>query len=348
MFFYDTRDTFRLFVIQVFESQAFWDSEQSARSTILECIWRSRSPGTIRNYCYALRKFFEYLVLASKDLILPIDALSASNYLSYLKESGAKLGAIKSAYNAMKWAHNFVPGISQFNDPLDEKFVKRVFECAQRSVTPVRNIKAPLSKDIIKGIFDKLSPLATLKEVRDATIVCLAFSLLLRHDEVSHLCCSHIHSLKNSFKFKIVSSKTDKLRAGKDVFLAKSEGTYSTFNLLRRYLSLARLSLGQNHFLFGPLVADSVKGCHILNQKLSYSAYRLVLKSTLESVGVDSNLFGFHSCRSGGATDLASSVTPYELITAGRWKDQRSLAHYVDISQYRRLEWSKALEPEIL
>ena len=347
MFLYDTRVTNRLFIIQVFESQGFWESEQSARSSILECVWRSRSPGTIRNYCYALRKFFEYLVLASKDLILPIDAFSAGSYLSYLKESGAKLGAIKSAFNAMKWAHNFVPGISQYNDPLDEKFVKRVYECALRTVVPVRNMKAPLSKDIIKGIFDNLSPLATLKEVRDASIICLAFSLLLRHDEVSHLSCSHISSLGNGFKIKIISSKTDKLRAGRDVFLAKTEGTYSTFNLFSRYLSLAKLSLGQNHFVFGPLVSDTEKGCHVLNQKLSYSSYRLILKSTLESVGVDSKLFGFHSCRSGGATDLASSVTPYELMTAGRWKDQRSLAHYVDIPQSRRLEWSKELQSDI-
>ena len=56
------------------------------------------------------------------------------------------------------------------------------------------------------------------------------------------------------------------------------------------------------------------------------------------------SLFGFHSCRSGGATDLASDLSPFELMTAGRGKDSRSLAHYVEVPVSRRLEWSKFLQ----
>ena len=82
----------------------------------------------------------------------------------------------------------------------------------------------------------------------------------------------------------------------------------------------------------------------ILNQKLSYASYRQILRSAVESIGADPSLFGFHSCRSGGATDLASNLTPFELLSAGRWQSQQSLAHYVEIPKSRKLQWSKFLD----
>ena len=103
---------------------------------------------------------------------------------------------------------------------------------------------------------------------------------------------------------------------------------------------MAGLRLGDNQFLFCPISGKN----QILNQKLSYSSFRLILKGAVESAGADSSLFGFHSCRSGGATDLATNLSSYELMTAGRWKDPRSLAHYVEIPDARRLEWSKSLQ----
>ena len=201
-------------------------------------------------------------------------------------------------------------------------------------------MKAPLTTDLIKRIIDALEESPSLKQIRNATIISLAHNLLLRHDEISHLSCAHVSDSGDHFKIRIISSKTDTLRNGKDVLLAKTEGRYSTTNLLSRYLDMAGLRLGDNQFLFCPISGKN----QILNQKLSYSSFRLILKGAVESAGADSSLFGFHSCRSGGATDLATNLSSYELMTAGRWKDPRSLAHYVEIPDARRLEWSKSLQ----
>ena len=271
--------------------------------------------------------------------MLPIDAVSASMYICYLKESGAAIGAIKSAFNAFKWAHNFVPGLNKFNDPLETNTVKRVFESALRSIKPGRNIKAPLTKDLIKLILANLKADSSLKEIRNATIISLAHNLLLRHDEIAHLCCSHMEVESDHVRVTIISSKTDKLRNGKNVLLSKAKDEDSSYQLLLRYMVKAHLSFGQNHFLFGPLSGHD----SILNQKLSYACYRQILRSAVESIGADPSNFGFHSCRSGGATDLASSLTPFELLSAGRWQSQQSLAHYVEIPKSRKLQWSSFL-----
>ena len=271
---------------------------------------------------------------------MPIDSVSACCYFTYLSESNAKLGAIRTAFNALKWAHSFVPGLNKFNDPLDDNVTKRVFESALRSIKPGRNMKAPLTSVLIKRIIDTLGESPSLKQIRNAAIISLAHNLLLRHDEISHLSCAHVLEDEDRFKIRIISSKTDTLRNGKEVLLAKTEGKYSTSSLLSRYLNKAGLKTGQNHFLFCPLVGLN----RVANQKLSYSSFRLILKGAVESAGADSSLFGFHSCRSGGATDLATNLSSYELMTAGRWKDPRSLAHYVEIPDARRLEWSRSLQ----
>ena len=130
---------------------------EEAGSAIVQCVWEARKPGTIRQYCYALRKFFRYRLLGSNDLRLPIDSLSACEYLSYLRQTGAARGAVSVAFNAMKWAHNFVPDLNSCNDPLEGKMVKRVFESALRSADVSRNIKASLTVEIIDKIFFKFT-----------------------------------------------------------------------------------------------------------------------------------------------------------------------------------------------
>ena len=277
-------------------------------------------------------------------ITLPVDAVLAARYLSFLKETSGTQGAVKTAYNALKWLHNFVPDINKFNDPLDNKVVKCVLDSALRSLKIKRNNKLPLSPDIVKNIISSLSDNTSLLDIRNCLIITLAYSLLLRHDEISHISCGHISKINNGLKFIIVASKTDVYKNGKDVFLAKDRGKFSVYGLFFRYLSLAHLSLGDNHFLFGPIIFDNKNKVHrIENHILSYNSYRNILRDKLSSIGLNPNQFGFHSCRSGGASALASSVSQFELMNSGRWKDPRSISHYVSIPEDRRLDISKKL-----
>lgn len=295
-------------------------------------------------YCYAVRRFFGYCTVFEDGISLPIDSILAARYLSFLKHSNSAIGAVKTAYNALKWLHNFVPNINKFNDPLDDKVVKGVFDCALRSLDTKRNPKKPLTKDIIASIMDSSWEDGSILNLRNCLIISLAFSLLLRHDEISHVSCNHIMFCKGGLKILIPSSKTDVLKNGKFVFLAQDVGKRSVFDLLFRYLKVAGLILGDNHFLFGQITFNSALGTNgIKNSLLSYNSYRKILRDKVLSSGFNPDDFGFHSCRSGGATSLASSSTQLELLSAGRWLDPRSLQRYVAIPDDRRLDISKNL-----
>ena len=185
---------------------------------------------------------------------------------------------------------------------------------------------------------DLLTNSSCLTETRNILCLAIGYSLLLRHDELSHLNCLYIIECALGFKFFIPSSKTDVYRNGKTVYLAKSEDRGSVFQVMKRYLFQTGLKLGQNHFLFTP-----IKNGMVINEKLSYSYFRQNIRVLTSRVGLDPNIFGTHSVRSGAASDLASKVTERELLLSGRWRDPRSLNSYIKVSDPRRFAISREL-----
>jgi integrase len=183
-----------------------------------------------------------------------------------------------------------------------------------------------------------LSSDATLIQMRNVLMPAMAYSLLLRHDELCHLNCKFVLEVKKGLKILIPSSKTDVFREGKIVFLAKQSEEFSVYNLFKRYITAANLVLGENHFLFAPIFHGRV-----VNEKLSYSTYLKVVKTQIVSLGLDPNFYGTHSLRSGGASDLASQVSEFELMLTGRWRDPRSLKSYVKVSDDHRFAISDKL-----
>ena len=74
----------------------------------------------------------------------------------------------------------------------------------------------------------------------------------------------------------------------------------------------------------------------LCNSILPYASYNRIIKTSIVKLGLDPKLFGTHSCRAGGASDLAPKVSELELLVSGRWADPRSIRHYVEIGQEDR------------
>jgi integrase len=238
----------------------------------------------------------------------------------------------------MKWLHSFIPGVNKFNCVLSDEFISRLSDSASRNIPKKSNQKQPLSGDLIKSILEKVPPSAGLLDMRNALMPALAYSLLLRHDELCHLNCKFMTDLPDGVRVTIPSSKTDVYREGKAVFLARQSGLISVHLLLVSYMAKAGLVFGMNHFLFTPIFKNKV-----VNSKLSYSTYLAVVKSQVSKLGLDPALYGTHSLRSGGASDLATEVTEFELLLSGRWRDPRSLKSYVRVPDERRFQISQNL-----
>ena len=309
---------------------------------LLNCVWSGREASTVNKYCLSLRKVIAFIKANGYSMILPFTSAFAAEYLSHLRlESGTK-GAIESALAALKWVHSFVPGINQWNNPMNDEFLSKILSSARRNLIINKNQKKPIEGKMIHKMI-KLSNLKVHSEIRNCLLMGLSFSLLLRHDEVTHINLAHITEISDGFKIFIPKSKTDKYRNGNHVFLKKSKGEFSISKILQNYLDLFKLKLGMNHFLFFPLSANGGKS----NKILSYASCRDIVKQMISLIGLDSSEFCTHSCRSGGATELSPNVSEFELLTSSRWKDARSIRSYVDMSDDARLSIASMLQKSI-
>ena len=330
------------FSLQVILQQPCWENtDTDLKKSIIVSIWESRKPSTIEKYCLSLRKFFRYCQSNSIDLVLPLPSLQIAQYLETLKKSSTK-SSIVNALTSLKWLYYFIPGLNSVNNPLNDTMLSKIVESSNRNNAKMKIRKKPLSSEIIQGILKQLPKEPTLVQLRNCLIPVLAYALLLRHDETSHLNCSHLTVLDEGIKFFIPSSKTDTYREGKFVFLAKENR--SLYDLLLRYFSVSNISIGQNHFLFGPVAYDkSTKKFYIKNEKLSYDVFNKIVKEAVAQLGLNPSEFGTHSARSGGASDLAPFISQYHLMLSGRWSDPRSIGSYVETPWSTRFEISKIL-----
>ena len=108
-------------------------------------------------------------------------------------------------------------------------------------------------------------------------------------------------------------------------------------------MAMGCLKPGDNSFLFGNISKGNCKDAIDGSKPLTYNQCRTILLAKIDKVGCNSNAFGTHSFRSGGASSLAPKVSPFELLLSGRWADARSLRNYVEVSEERRYEISRNL-----
>ena len=187
---------------------------------MLECVWSGREASTINKYCLSLQKVIDFIKLKNYSLILPFTAAFAAEYLAHIRlESGTK-GAIESALACLKWIHSFIPGINQWNNPMNDEFLSKIISSARRTIASVKNQKRPIEGGMIKKMI-QLSDLNDSSKLRNCLLMGLSFSLLLWHDEVTHINLSHISEIVGGYKILIPKSKTDKYRNGSHVFLKK-------------------------------------------------------------------------------------------------------------------------------
>ena len=140
----------------------------------------------------------------------------------------------------------------------------------------------------------------------------------------------------------IPCSKTDQLRKGDELVIARTHNKTCPVAMLESYLSETGTLLSDQRWLFRPICKSSKfeklreDGC------ISYSCLRDLFKKKLKGLGYNPDEFGLHSLRAGGATAAANSGVPDRLFKRhGRWKSEGAKDGYVEDSMEHRLEVTK-------
>ena len=108
-------------------------------------------------------------------------------------------------------------------------------------------------------------------------------------------------------RIQIVCSKTDQLRQGDELVVARTHSSTCPVGMLELYLSRTSMGQSDKHFLFQP-IQHTKKGDNLRNSgRISYTCLRDLFNKKLKDLGFPAEEFGLHSLRAGGATAAANA-----------------------------------------
>ena len=142
----------------------------------------------------------------------------------------------------------------------------------------------------------------------------------------------------------IVSSKTDQLRQGDELVIARTSTSLYPVGTVERYMQMTNIHLGSDEKLFRQIIKTK-RGEKLRDAGgLSYTTLRENFKDKLIQLGFDAQQYGLHSLRAGGATAATNAEIPDRLFKRhGRWRSENAKDGYVADSLESRLSVTKKL-----
>ncbi|XP_033731784.1 uncharacterized protein LOC117321479 [Pecten maximus] len=305
------------------------------KSRILQC----KSDSTNYKYFGAFKRW-ERFITAQGFPAVPANSIHICLYLNSLLTKGSSFAVVSSAVYAIKWAHS----LNGLSDPTTNIFVKNLLEASKRIAKKPVCKKDSVTSGILIRLCDIFSESSDLLVVRDLTMILLSFSGFLRYNELSNLHCSDVKLSESYFTLVVRKSKTDQYRFGSEIVISKGETTACPYDMLMKYIRIARIDIESDDFLFKPIYrSGSVCGLIHKNKPLSYTGAKEAILKRLNFVSEGKN-FGLHSLRSGGASMAANNgVNDRCFKRHGRWRSESSKDGYIADSIERRLNVTQKL-----
>ena len=222
--------------------------------------------------------------------------------LQHLEDSLESKAAVEEAVNALRWVHSLARVESSSSSPT----LRVNLEGIQRMLAKPVQKKEPTTSQMLAHLVEYPNKHSSLPNLRLAAVCLPAYTVFLHFDELVHVhpCDVHMDSLK--LKLEIRWSKTDQLRKGDEVPIARI-GT-STFPVAMLELCMAMVGIKRETELYLFHAITKTKDHEVLRATgaISYSKLSKLFKHILEELGYPLSRYGIHSFRAGGATAAAN------------------------------------------
>lgn len=139
-------------------------------------------------------------------------------YLQRLSESARTKAPIEEAVHAISWVQLVVGQPQASASPV----IKSIIAGFQRRLAQPRTPKKPISPQMLLDMVQRAGSTPSLTTIRTLATCPLAFGGFLRSDELIELCCSDVTFVAEGLVLSIRSSKTNQLREGDSVVIAKT------------------------------------------------------------------------------------------------------------------------------
>ena len=249
-------------------------------------------------------------------------AMFLTQFMKDNKGHTASLGAVLSHLRTQHDRNN-----QPFLSTQDNTRIKQLIAHYRKEDPTLIRRAYPLRTAIALEII-KTMDLKDPAQLTKATQLLMAVQCLLRAGEITNFLRAGDFIFKTNERAVVIHippTKTCTTGAGVFVELSDNDNDISAYKLLVLLFAMRRLHKNPGEFVF----------CMIRNGQLypgkrsSKDAFGELIKSGVESIGLDRTRYSGHSCRAGGATDLFAAGTPYYVVKRyGRWKSDAALIYY--------------------
>ena len=200
------------------------------KSTVLA----SKANGTTDAYRRAFLRWKGFASSKAEMQVFPAKAEHVALYLQHVLDSTQSHAAVDSAIYGIQWAHN----LADIPSPTVSPIVHSISRAAKRLIgTRLVNKKEPISPVMISRLVES-SNLDNLLELRNVCIFLLTFAGFFRIKEVLHIKYGDVIFHDGYVAINLNISKTDQLRKGNQVVIAKSPNSVTCpVRIFKRYLS---------------------------------------------------------------------------------------------------------------
>ena len=302
-----------------------------------QTVLNSRASSTTRKYLGAFKRWKQW---ASEHSInaFPAEEKYLALYLQHISDSSQSVTAAEDIVHALAWLN----GAVGLPSPSASSFISTILEGLRRTLAKPTVKKAPITVDILKAMVEDTEKNTTLSNVRLTTACLLGFAGFLCFDELAKLRATDLSIDAEKLTLHIRKSKTDQLRKGSELVIARTSNTTCPVSMLERYLRITGMEMSDSWLLFRGICKGKYGEKLRYSGGLSYSRWRELLRDKLRQLGFPPNSFGLHSLRAGGATAAANAGVHDRLFKRhGRWKSEGAKDGYIEDSLEKRLEVSR-------
>ena len=265
-------------------------------------ILNSKAESTTKKYLGAFRRWKAWASNHSLQ-VLPATEQQVALYLQNVAETSNSRAAVEEAVYALAWAHDLAGVVS----PTTAILVQTTLQGLRRMLAKPVQKKEPVTIEMLMAMVDDLNKNETLANLRLTAACLLAFAGFLRFNELVNICCCDVAIGVDMLKIHIPKSKTDQLRKGDEVVIARTSASTCPVKMLEHYIHMAKIKEMDTEFLFRPIIKSKKGECLRVGGSLGYSTLRELFKKKMSNLGYPSDKLGIHSLRAGGATAAANA-----------------------------------------
>jgi len=217
------------------------------------------------------------------------------------------------------------------------------FSGSKRELAKPVTKKAPFTTEMLKAIAQDAKRRNILASLRLGAACLLAFAGFLRFDELANINVCDVNIGFEFLTLRIPRSKSDQMRQGDEVIIARSGLDTCPVAMLEAYMKRGNIQAGSKQKLFRAILSGKAEKLRDTGG-LSYTRMSELIHKKLQELGLATGDFSLHSLRAGGATAAARAGVPDRPFKKhGRWKPESAKDGYIEDSLDHRLSVSESL-----